>query len=204
METLEEGPLKTELSQLLEKIDEENSEYMFTWLQADVEAFMSKKLISQEVQNINGVVPCIRRQCAVDFLDDMCEDFEAMKNFKPEFNASEAVGITVEEAEKLLKSIRKKSLLRFEHSLQASREAIEASTLKEQPLLAEPDMQAVLQEMVKESVRAVYYAELKAAVCGEVETTVWQFIPLVLPESMASQEELKEADRFFEWCEERA
>jgi len=50
------------------------------------------------------------------------------KNFKPEFNASEAVGITVEEAEKLLKSIRKKSLLRFEQSLKSSTAAMEAST----------------------------------------------------------------------------
>ena len=195
IETLEEGPLKTSLSELLDKIDEENAEYMFTLLQTAVEVFMSKKLISQEVQNINGVVPCIRRQCAVDFLDGMCEDFEAMKNFKPEFNASEAVGITVEEAEKLLKSIRKKSLLRFEHSLQASKKDIETCALKEQPLLAEPDMETVLQDMVKESVHAVYYKELKAAVWGEVETRVWQFIPLVPPESMATEEECNEANR---------
>ena len=203
IETLEEGPLKTSLSELLDKIDEENAEYMFTLLQTDVDVFMSKK-ISQEVQNINGVVQCIRRQCAVDFLDGMCEDFDAMKNFKPEFNASEAKGITVEEAEKLLKSIRKKSLLHFEHSLQSSRAAIEAATLREHPLLAEADMQSVLHEMVKERRRAVYYAELKAAVCGEGATTVLEFIPLVLPEIMASQEEFNESEAFWEWCEERA
>ena len=142
IEDLEDGPFKTSLSELLDKSDEENAEYVFTLLKAEVDVFISNK-VSQEVQNITGVVQCIRRQCAVYFLDGMCEDFDVMKNFKPEFIASEAEGITVEEAEKLLKSIRKKSLLRFEHSLQSSRAAIEASTSKEQPLLAEPDMQAV-------------------------------------------------------------
>ena len=52
------GPLKMSLSEFLDKIHEENAEYVFTLLKADVDVFISNK-VSQEVQNITGVVQCI-------------------------------------------------------------------------------------------------------------------------------------------------
>ena len=73
IEDLEDGPFKTSLSELLGKSGEENAEYVFTLLKADVDVFINNK-VSQELQSMTGVVQCIRRQCAVDFLDGMFED----------------------------------------------------------------------------------------------------------------------------------
>ena len=136
------------------------------------------------------------RQCwANKILASIFEDYEAMKNFKPEFDATEAVGIPVEEAAELLQSVRKKTLLRFEEILQNSASTIEKSMLQETPLLAEPSMATVLQAQVKEKQRLLYYKHLKTAVKGEEVTAVWKFVPLVAPEDMPTPEQRNEADK---------
>ena len=83
---MEEGSEKAELSHLLDEVDADNNEYVKTWLQADTNAFISDK-VSPEVQNMNTVIQRLRQCWANKILASIFEDYEAMKNFKPEFDA---------------------------------------------------------------------------------------------------------------------
>ena len=194
VDKMEEGPEKAELSDYLEKVDADNEEYVKTWIQADTNAFITDK-VSPEVQNMNTVILCLRQCWATKIFQSIFDDYEAMKNFKPEFDATEAVGVPVEEAAELLQNVRSTTLLRFEEILQNSASTIEKSMLQETPLLAEPSMATVLQAQVKEKQRLVYYKHLKAAVKGEEVTAVWKFDPLVAPENMPTPEQRNEADK---------
>ena len=148
VDKMEEGPEKAELTDYLEKIDADNEEYVKKWIQADTNAFIADK-VSPEVQNMNTVILCLRQCWGPKIFQSILDDYEAMKNFKPEFDATEAVGMPVEEAEELLQNVRKKTLVRFEEILQNSASTIEKSMLQETPLLAEPSMATVLQAQVK-------------------------------------------------------
>ena len=120
------------MSDLLDKVDDENAEYVFNVLHADTDSFISDK-VCQELQDMTTVMLCLRQRLAMDYLDAIFDDFNAMKNFQPEFSATEAEGIPVEEAEQLLKNVRKKSLLQFQQSLEMSASAIEASIVQKHP-----------------------------------------------------------------------
>ena len=194
VDKMEEGPEKAELTDYLEKIDADNEEYVKKWIQADTNAFIADK-VSPEVQDMNTVILCLRQCWGTKIFQSILDDYEAMKNFKPEFDATEAVGMPVEEAEELLQNVRKKTLVRFEEILQNSASTIEKSMLQETPLLADPSMATVLQAQVKEKQRLVYYKHLKAAVKGEEVTAVWKFDPLVAPENMPTPEQRNEADK---------
>ena len=194
VDKMEEGPEKAELTDYLEKIDADNEEYVKKYIQADTNAFIADK-VSPEVQDMNTVILCLRQCWGPKIFQSILDDYEAMKNFKPEFDATEAVGMPVEEAEELLQNVRKKTLVRFEEILQNSASTIEKSMLQETPLLADPSMATVLQAQVKEKQRLVYYKHLKAAVKGEEVTAVWKFDPLVAPENMPTPEQRNEADK---------
>ena len=193
VDKMEEGSEKSELCELLEKVDADNKEYVKTWVQADTNAFITDK-VSPEVQNMNTVIQCLRQCYAINILPSIFDDYEAMKNFKPEFDATEAVGIPVEEAEELLQNVRRQTLIRFEEILKNSASTIEKTILQETPLLAEPSMDTMLQAQVKEKQRLLYYKQLKAAVKGEEVTAVWKFVPLIAPEDMPTPEKRNEAD----------
>ena len=193
VDKMEEGSEKSELCELLEKVDADNKEYVKTWVQADTNAFITDK-VSPEVQNMNTVIQCLRQCHAINILPSIFDDYEAMKNFKPEFDATEAVGIPVEEAEELLQNVRRQTLIRFEEILKKSESTIEKTILQETPLLAEPSMDTMLQAQVKEKQRLLYYKHLKAAVKGEEVTAVWKFVPLIAPEDMPTPEKRNEAD----------
>ena len=193
IDKMEEGSEKSELCELLEKVDADNKEYVKTWVQADTNAFITDK-VSPEVQNMNTVIQCLRQCHAINILPSIFDDYEAMKNFKPEFDATEAVGIAVEEAAKLLQNVRRQTLIRFEEILKNSASTIEKTILQETPLLAEPSMDTMLQAQVKEKQRLLYYKHLKAAVKGEEVTAVWKFVPLIAPEDMPTPEKRNEAD----------
>ena len=193
VDKMEEGSEKSELCELLEKVDADNKEYVKTWVQADTNAFITDK-VSPEVQNMNTVIQCLRQCHAINILPSIFDDYEAMKNFKPEFDATEAVGIPVEEAEELLQNVRRQTLIRFEEILKNSASTIEKTILQETPLLAEPSMDTMLQAQVKEKQRLLYYKHLKAAVKGEEVTAVWKFVPLIAPEDMPTPEKRNEAN----------
>ena len=69
-EKMPEIPSKKTLGNLLEKLDEENAEYVFTRLKADTDAFISDKM-SSEMMSLTKVLRCLRQQYAVHHLDDL-------------------------------------------------------------------------------------------------------------------------------------
>lgn len=172
-EDMEENSFKRMLSNALNKINEENADYVTSLLKADIDEFLKEKF-SPDWRNILTMPLCVRRLYAVSYLDDIIDDFKAMKNFKPEYNAGEAEGIEVDEAEKLLKSVRTGTLKQFQNNLINSTSAMKASIIQEQPHFAKPDMTVILNAILKASRRAFYYKELKATVCGEAVTGIWK------------------------------
>ena len=172
-EDMEENSFKRMLSNALNKINEENADYVTSLLKADIDEFLKEKF-SPDWRNILTMPLCVRRLYAVSYLDDIIDDFKAMKNFRPEYNAGEAEGIEVDEAEKLLKSVRTGTLKQFQNNLINSTSAMKASIIQEQPHFAKPDMTVILNAILKASRRAFYYKELKATVCGEAVTGIWK------------------------------
>ena len=174
LEDMEEDSMKRMLRNVLDKIDEENADYVTTLLKADIDAFVAEK-ISPNWRNIITVLLCIRRQYTTSYLDDIIDDFNAMKNFEPEYCAGEAEGIPVHEAERLLKSVRTTTLRHFENNLRNSTNAIKTSIVRKHPHLAKPGMTVMLNDIIKASRHALYYKELKASVCGEAVTGSWKY-----------------------------
>ena len=194
IETMQEGSDKAQLSDLLDKVDDENVEYVFNLLHADADSFISDK-VCQELQDMTTVMLCLRQQLAAMNIEGIMDDYNAMKQFQPEFSPTEALGIPVEEAEKLLQKVRRNTLLKFEKSLKMFESKIEESILQQNPLLADPSMAKTRENMLKERRRGEYYRLLNEVVCGEAITTAWKFNPLVRPEDLQTIEETNEADK---------
>ena len=171
---MEEDSFKMKLSNILDRIDDENADYVTRMLKTDIDAFIAEK-ISPEWRNIITVLLCVRRQYAVTYLDGIFDDFNAMKNFKPEYNAEDAEGIPMDEAAQLLQSVRTTTLRHFQNNLRNSTTAIKDSIVQRHPHLSKPDMAVLLDDIVTASRRAFYYKELKATVCGSTVTGTWKY-----------------------------
>ena len=194
IEKMQEGSEKAQLSDLLDKVDEEMVEYVFNVLHADTDSFISDK-VCKELQDMTTVMLCLRQHLAAENIEAIMDDYNTMKDFQPEFSPTEALGMPVEEAEKLLQKVRRNTLLKFEKSLKLFESKIEESILQQNPLLADPSMAKTRESMVKDKRRSEYYRLLKAIVCGEAITTAWKFNPVVKPEDLQTIEETNEADK---------
>ena len=112
IEKMQEGSDKAQLSDLLDKVDDENVEYVFNLLHADADSFISDK-VCQELQDMTTVMLCLRQHLAAMNIEGIMDDYNAMKHFQPEFSPTEALGIPVEEAEKLLQKVRRNTLVKL-------------------------------------------------------------------------------------------
>ena len=194
IEKMQEGPEKAQLSDLLDKVDEENVEYVLNLLHADADAFISDK-VCQELQDMTTVMLCLRQHLAAMNIEGIMDDYNAMKQFQPEFSPTEALGIPVEEAEKLLQKVRRNTLPKFEKSLKMFESEIEESILQQNPLLADPSMAKTRENMLRERRRDEYWRLVNTVICGEAITTAWKFNPVVRPEDLQTVEETNEADK---------
>ena len=102
LEEMEKGTVKDTLINLLEKVNEENAEYVLTCLQTDIDAFLTDKCC--EVPRRSTSLAELKQQYAVKCLDGIFVDFDVMTNFKPEIGATEAEGISEVEANNLLRN----------------------------------------------------------------------------------------------------
>ena len=75
-EEMEEDSFKMKLSNILDRIDDENADYVTRMLKTDIDAFIAEK-ISPEWRNIITVLLCVRRQYAVTYLDGIFDDFNS-------------------------------------------------------------------------------------------------------------------------------
>ena len=186
IEEMEKGPLNNTLNELLDKVNETNGEYVLHWLRRDVDAFLADKCC--EVLRRNTPLADLKQHFAVKILDGIFVDFNVMTHFKPDIAASEAEGISVVEAEYLLRKIRRESLTRFHQRLEETASEIEAQIVKKHPLQGNPHMAEVLQEKVKAAQRAIYYKCLKEAVEGEnVQTNSTSNLPIKTEKGRVAQ-----------------
>ena len=86
-----------------------------------------------------------------------------MSKFVPEVKAEDADGMSSVEAQGLLDSLRSSSLDLFKQNLRSHLDGARASILEENPLLAEEDMQPIVDDMVLQSKVKIYYKELQAS-----------------------------------------
>ena len=177
IEQMEKGNLNNTLNELLNKVNEQNGEYVLHFLRTDVNEFVADKCC--EVLRRNTPVEDLKRHFAAKCLDGILVDFNVMTQFKPDVAPKEAEGIPVVEAENLLRKVRRDSLARFHEKLEETASKIEAQIVKKHPLQGNPHMAEVLHEKVKAAQRAVYYKCLKEAVGEEnVETNFTSNLPV--------------------------
>ena len=70
-------------------------------------------------------------------------------------------------------------------------EGFRKSIIQENPLLADDDMKAMLENMTLESKQNIYFQELKKAIEGVQVPVPWKFISRVKPEDLESEEDQK-------------
>ena len=189
---LAEGQSKTDLEALLASVDEHNKDYVMKYLKSDCEAYVSTH-VSEDLRKSDAVVTSVRQDFGLKYFNIILADYQAMSKFVPEVRAAAAQGMSMEEAQALLGSLRSNSLELFMQNLESHLDGVRASILEENPMLAEKDMQPILDDMLQDCKQKVYYKELQTALEGPQGKVVWHFVPKANPDELATPAQTEEA-----------
>ena len=154
-EDMEKGTAKDTLNKILDKLNEDNAEYLLNFLLTDVDAILTDKC--REVPRQSTSLAELKQQYAV----------KCLKGIFVDFDVKEAEELSEIEANNLLRKLLRESLMQFHQRLEENESKIETQIVQKRPVLANPHMAEVLHNSVKTAQRAMYYKCLEAAVGGK-------------------------------------